>query len=76
MARRFEDGLKGAPGCARLLWGAPRENEIAEFVRHGAPGYPTRVHGFAANPAADLRPVSDSGEAGLAKLTSKPRFEV
>jgi len=49
---RFEDGSKAVPGCSLLLQAVPGKNEIREFVRHGAPGYPTGVHGFAANAAA------------------------
>ncbi len=43
---RFEDGSKAVPGCSLLLQAVPGKNEIREFVRHGAPGYPTGVHGL------------------------------
>jgi hypothetical protein len=42
------------PACSLPLQAVPGENQIGEFVRHGAPGCPAGVHGFAANPAASI----------------------
>jgi hypothetical protein len=50
---RFEDGSKAVPACSLLLRGVLHENEIDNFVRHRVPAYPTRVHGFAADFAAN-----------------------
>src|SRR5690349_8203668 len=52
---RFEDSSKAIPACSRLIQAVRGENEIGEFVPHGAPGYPTGVHRFAAEFAARPR---------------------